>query len=317
MTVTPDEGVRPPQRGRWPAITPRASRRPAVAGALAAAVVAAMGLRLTLLAPAEDAGAAPAPAAAALDAAGTEDPECAAAGHLAGRVSGRTPDQVPQLPADYSFFDLADDGCTPVRWNPCEPVHFVVNPAQAPPTGVDDVREAFARMGEVTGITFVDDGVTDEEGGRRRARYQPGRYGERWAPILVYWQRGAERDGNTQVVGGGIPSQVGGVYVTGVLFLNADAVTDFTTNTPVAGGFGPDHGGAGPIGPAGVTWGRVILHEVGHLMGLSHVRDPRQLMYPETAEHTTRPAQFSDGDLAGLRHLGAAAGCLATPAPAA
>ncbi|MGH9154810.1 MAG: matrixin family metalloprotease [Acidimicrobiales bacterium] len=297
----------------------RTRRRPAVLAAVASLVVAAVVLRLTVLAPAggNRVSAGSAPTTVAIDEAGTEDPDCLAAGHVDRKVTGLTPADIPLLPADYSFFALRDDGCTPVRWNPCEPVHYVINPALAPPTGVADVREAFARLGAVTGINYVDDGMTDEVGNRRgRARYQPERYGQRWVPILVYWQNSDERESDTQIVGGGFPARVGDTYVTGVLFLNAAAVTDFTTNTPVQGGFGPDPGGVGAIGPTGVTWGRVILHELGHLTGLSHVRDPTQLMYPETAEHTTRPTLFSDNDRAGLGHLGVDAGCLPTPPPA-
>ena len=44
----------------------------------------------------------------------------------------------------------------------------------------------------------------------------------------------------------------------------------------------------------------VILHELGHVMGLEHVDDPAQLMYPEigTAEG------LAAGDLNGLYELG-------------
>jgi predicted Zn-dependent protease len=44
----------------------------------------------------------------------------------------------------------------------------------------------------------------------------------------------------------------------------------------------------------------VILHELGHLVGLDHVSDAEQLMFP-TANHAR---DFSDGDLAGLVQLG-------------
>jgi len=290
-----------------------ARRAAATAAGLAAAAAAVVALRATVLAPGEPP---PAPVAAtpAQPAVAAADPACPATGHENLGVTGREPAEIPRLPPDYSFLRLAADGCTPVRWDSCQPVHYVVNPTGATPTGVADVREAFARMGRATGISFVDDGETGEEGSRRRAAYQPERYGERWAPILVYWRAGSPPEGVTQVVGGGFPTRAGDSYVSGVLFLNADAVTDFAVRQPVAGGFGPDRG-AGPVGPAGVTWGRIILHEVAHLLGLGHVRDPGQLMYPETADQTTRPTKLSAGDLAGLAHLGAAAGCHPAPPP--
>jgi hypothetical protein len=45
-----------------------------------------------------------------------------------------------------------------------------------------------------------------------------------------------------------------------------------------------------------------IAHELGHLVGLGHVEDTRQLMYP-----SARPvvSAFGPGDLTGLAALGA------------
>ena len=44
----------------------------------------------------------------------------------------------------------------------------------------------------------------------------------------------------------------------------------------------------------------MILHELGHVMGLEHVDDPRQLMYPEIGT----PDGLAAGDLNGLYELG-------------
>lgn len=173
------------------------------------------------------------------------------------------------------------------------------------------MHEAFRRLAAATGMAFVDDGPTDERGEGRDA-YQPERYGRRWAPVLVEWRPSRGGTAEVQVVGGGFPVRSGDVYVTGRLTLDPGAVTDATARTPVAPGFATPPG-AGPIGPSGVTWGRIVLHELAHVVGLGHTRDPAQLMYPETTEHTTRPVRFGDGDLAGLRLLGRAAGCLRTP----
>jgi hypothetical protein len=239
---------------------------------------------------------------------------CPAAGHVDPQVSGVERDDIPTLPPDYSFAAVASDGCTPVRWNPCRPVRFVVNPAGAPPGGPEDVREAFRRVGEATGIAFVDDGVTDERSAGDRPAYQPERYGRRWAPVLVEWRTEAGGTQQIQLVGVGLPTRSGDVFVSGRLSLNPAAVTDARARTPLAPGFGPTEG-MGPVGPSGVTWGRVVLHELAHVVGLGHTRDPAQLMYPETTEQTTRPARFAAGDRAGLRHLGRGAGCLHTPPP--
>jgi hypothetical protein len=55
--------------------------------------------------------------------------------------------------------------------------------------------------------------------------------------------------------------------------------------------------------------GSVLLHELGHIMGLDHVKDPDQLMY--SGRHPNfRVRDFGSGDLEGLRRLGVDAGCL-------
>ncbi|MGJ9411746.1 matrixin family metalloprotease [Aeromicrobium sp. CF4.19] len=43
----------------------------------------------------------------------------------------------------------------------------------------------------------------------------------------------------------------------------------------------------------------VLLHELAHLVGLDHVDDTDELMYP-----TSGPLEWGPGDLAGLEALG-------------
>lgn len=62
-----------------------------------------------------------------------------------------------------------------------------------------------------------------------------------------------------------------------------------------------------------MTWGRVILHELAHIMGLGHTRDHDELMYPDTAEQTAQTTDYRSGDREGLRQLGRGAGCLPDP----
>ena len=193
----------------------------------------------------------------------------------------------------------------------------MLNSRLAPPGGVADAREAFAQLNRATGIQFIEEGSTDETVSTRRLPYQPERYGHRWAPLLVAWEQLGSREG-AQTVGRGGPILVGDVIVTGVVGLNVDAVTDSTKGTPLRDGFRAEaSGGYGPIGAEGVTWGRVLLHELAHVVGLGHSTDPANLMYPEGVAQTSRIARYNEGDLTGLRLLGREAGCVATPSPSA
>src|SRR5688572_6761768 len=79
---------------------------------------------------------------------------------------------------------------TPVRYNPCASIHYTINPALAPPMAIDDIHTAFKATGLVSGIDFIFDGPTDEEPNSERAPYQPERYGERWAPVLIAFTNG-------------------------------------------------------------------------------------------------------------------------------
>ncbi len=52
--------------------------------------------------------------------------------------------------------------------------------------------------------------------------------------------------------------------------------------------------------------GATLIHEFGHAVGLDHVRDRRQVMYPSP---TRFAASYAKGDLRGLSRHGVAAGC--------
>lgn len=201
-----------------------------------------------------------------------------------------TPLPAPPGGGVHGFVDLQADGTTPVGYDPCRPVHYVVRPDNAPAGGEQVLQGAVARVAEVTGLVFVYDGPTDEASGASRALYQPDRYGDRWAPVLVSWQTEQENpDFLTDVAGEAGSASVsvpGGpsVLVSGVVDLDAAAFARILGE------------------PGGAAVARaIVLHELGHLVGLDHVTDPGQLMYPEASD----VLDFAAGDLTGLAALGA------------
>ena len=188
----------------------------------------------------------------------------------------------------------------PVRWNPCETIHYVVNLDQAPPGSLGDVQEAVRRVSAATGITFELDGPTNEEPIQRRTSYQPDRYGDRWAPVLIAWVDPDDspipftHEGHLAagVAAPQVPTDGEQILVSGWVAINADD---------------PNPPGFGLIG----AQGPVVLHELGHVMGLDHVQTYGELMENSGGGVT----DFGPGDLEGLRELGRPAGCLTTPDP--
>jgi hypothetical protein len=204
----------------------------------------------------------------------------------------------------YAFLSKTLSG-RPMRYNPCSAVRYVINPAGAPAGAVDEVREAFRRLGAATGMTFVDAGTTTEThikiGTGVRLSYQPTRYGNVWAPILISWVSASAEPvlaGNVLGYGGSTSywtSLTDQAYVTGEVVFDRDL-------SLVRPGFGP-----------GLTRGNLVQHEIGHVAGLDHVQDRGQVMYPSIS--TSSPDGYGPGDRAGLAQLGIQAGCLRTASP--
>jgi hypothetical protein len=182
----------------------------------------------------------------------------------------------------------------PVRFNPCEPIRYVINEKSAPPWAVEDLHGAVERIADVSGLTFRYAGVTDEPVSFVRSAYQPERYGERWAPILVGWTDLSDVSEDSVAIAESVfltNDDLIPVRVTGAVIIDTE---DF-----LASGFG-----------YGITTGEVFLHELSHVLGLTHVPDPTQLMHQEV---TLGPAVLGRGDRGGLASLGRRRGCVRTP----
>lgn len=197
----------------------------------------------------------------------------------------------------------------PVRFNPCEPLHYVVNPSGMPSWAMPIVQEAANEIGAAAGLRIEFDGMSDEVPPRVTGRvakgvtevearriYDPDRYGERrWSPVLVAWGDLPNATGESRKFGTAGALAARGddgraLLVTGVMIL------DRTANNP-----------------RGLK--RVVMHEFLHILGLWHVEDSRQMMYAGTLPIGS--TRLGAGDLNGLRAVGREAGCLPSVTPPA
>ncbi len=185
---------------------------------------------------------------------------------------------IPTGPGEFSFMATQPDSDEPVGYNPCQVIEVAVNPEGAPDDHQELVETAMARTSDATGLQFELVGTTQDRDFENMSMDDP---------VLVMWSDETEAPdlaGDIAGVGGSYRvSPFGGGrerYVTGFVILDVEAY---------------DRMRSGAIRQA------VVDHEFGHLVGLGHVEDPRQLMH-ERGGFTT---EYGDGDLTGLAELGA------------
>jgi hypothetical protein len=248
-----------------------------------------------------DAGTSPAPTSSAAPTSGPVDspppspapvPDAPADRPTAGGGTTRlgTPPLPPPGGGPHVFATFQTNGVTPVAYDPCRQVHYVIRPDEQPDGGEAIVQAAIARLSQATGLQFVYDGPTDEVPSDDRPSFQPDRYGDRWAPVLVAWQTDVENPtlaGDVVGQGGSTAVSLGDgprVYLTGSVVLDSaqfPGILQRRNGAAIAQG--------------------IVLHELGHVVGLDHVDDDGQLMYPQTVPGLV---DFHDGDLEGLSRLG-------------
>lgn len=197
-----------------------------------------------------------------------------------------TPGADPSHASSHAFLDVDPVTGAPIGYDPCQLViPYVVRPDGAPAGTEGVVAEAADEVGRATGFVFRDDGGTDH--GPVYEPYATDLVGTR--TVVVTWSTDAESaDLEGDVAGWAIshvrPALPGraAYRADGVIALDAAWAATVIDQ---------------PGGRAAVR--RVVLHELGHVLGLDHVDDPTQVMHPGS------PARaLGSGDLAGLAALG-------------
>jgi hypothetical protein len=190
----------------------------------------------------------------------------------------------------YNQAILSTDTSDPIRWDPCRPIHYVIRDKNTPYGGDEAIREAINAISAATGLVFIEDGPTNEVPSLERHSYMPTWYGKRWAPLLIAWSDPGEIPNLAgRIAGVATPlsyqaeGEDGPAHVSGWVYLDAP---DLTADNASWGSTWPTRS--------------VVMHELGHAMGLAHVSDPAQLMYSDNVGLR----EFGTGDLRGLAIAG-------------
>lgn len=175
------------------------------------------------------------------------------------------------------FIMLQSDGVTPVSFSPCTPIEVEINYRKAPDNGRAMTLEAISEIESLTGLKFEILGETEREIDFDRV------YSGR-EPVLISWtdrRRVPELKGKVLGVAGAPAASRDGWkwFISGQVALDGAEVNGKSDGFVRA----------------------LVLHELGHLVGLDHVDDRNELMYPTmTGLHS-----FGVGDRSGLAALGA------------
>jgi len=178
----------------------------------------------------------------------------------------------------YTFVARGPNGL-PVAWDACEPIHYVVNPDGAPEDWEELVADAVSEVEDASGFDLDADGTSDDTSSDREVARQR-------LPVLIDWatpDEVATLEGDTVGIGGSSAVTRNGDarFVTGVVVLDEEEF-DRMWRT------GRDRAAT-----------LILAHELGHVLGLDHVDDAKQLMNPSYVGQRG----FGDGDRAGFEVL--------------
>lgn len=203
-----------------------------------------------------------------------------------------------------------------VRWNPCtvtstgthpHVISYRVNPAGASGR-IALVKQAIAKLSTASGLLFRYLGTTSYVPHNDVLHYPTGNRtlfaaaqarAATHAEVVIAW---ATRNNMLTPAEAGVGIAGWSANQRSQLRVVEGAVV-MRRGVPLKSGFAD-----------GASVGALLLHELGHAVGLQHVNTKSQIMYPTIGSWSR--ASYHSGDLAGLRLLGGSAGCMRTPSAA-
>lgn len=195
------------------------------------------------------------------------------------------------ISTEYAYFDQFRARHPYV--STCDPVPFKIRTKAAPANGDELIFDALQRLADATGLSFEFVGYTTDvyKFNDRRIRFS---WEDRRKPLWIGWATGDEvpdlgPKSDTEAYAVGVGGPVSTQHGNGQWEIIGGGVV-LRAGERLPNRFGP-----------GSNTGNVLLHELGHAMGLDHVDAKAEQMYPETTGQA--PDGYGDGDVAGLQGL--------------